>query len=126
MMIKKIILILILNLISNFSFANENNPNITIDNKNIVFLTSKIAHNKVLIESIHSFDEKWASQISTFFQTIYLDQSFLELNEKYDQCVLNNINVSDINSTLKEMEKNCDLYILKIKERINNISKGLK
>lgn len=115
MMIKTFFL-LFLCFFSSFLYANN-------ENNETLFYISKITHNKLLIETIHSFDENWASQISTFFETIYLDEKFSDLTNKYDRCILENTKREDIENSLNNISLNCDFLINEIKTHIKEISK---
>lgn len=115
-MMSKTFFLLFLCFFSSFLYANNKN-------NETLFYISKITHNKLLIETIHSFDENWASQISTFFETIYLDEKFSDLTNKYDRCILENTNKEDIENSLNNISLNCDFLINEIKTHIKEISK---
>lgn len=77
--------------------------------------------NTLIIETVHSFDPKWAIQISTLFQTLELDKKYQDIKTDYKTCFIENIKKNQ-NETLDNIyiniNNNCSIHIENIKKYV--------
>jgi hypothetical protein len=105
--------------LSNLSFS---------DDEFLYFIAGNHASTETLLQSIESFDSEWAKQIGAYISTINLDIKYQKLSEDYKKCVYLSVNNHDskkldIAAFFSNTQKECDPYILKLREHIKTLIK---
>lgn len=102
------------------SSNNEQDPNFKY------FISGDFASSQTILNSLESFDPNWAKQIGSILNTLNLDPKYVELNEKYKNCIFdimkNDKNELNIERFFKNSQK-CVSYLEEINIHVKKLLK---